>query len=68
MLSIVTGRLQTFPGDNRWYAALSPEHERSTWQTWFYAPWMPCVCSYPSFRFYMEEQLTAMEGLDLHKR
>jgi hypothetical protein len=42
---------------------LMPEDsERSTWQTWFYAPWMPGVCGYPSFRFYMEEQLIAMEG------
>jgi hypothetical protein len=37
---------------------LMPESiERKHWQTWFYAAWSPGETPYPSFRFYMEEQL-----------
>jgi hypothetical protein len=40
---------------------LMPEDkERATWQTWFYASWLPGERIFPSFRFYVEEQLAQM--------
>jgi hypothetical protein len=45
---------------------LMPEDkERATWQTWFYASWLPGERIFPSFRFYVEEQLAQMGAYDV---
>jgi hypothetical protein len=38
------------------------DKERTEWQTWFYASWMPGATVYPSFRFYIEDALAEMEA------
>jgi hypothetical protein len=38
------------------------DKERTKWQSWFYASWMPGATIFPSFRFYMEDALAGMEA------
>jgi hypothetical protein len=64
-LAMDTCILASEPGAEQMLLLVPPLRSGGSWQTWFFAAWLPGEERYPSFRHYMERELqTLMEAAE----
>jgi hypothetical protein len=56
-LAMDTCILASEPGAEQMLLLVPPLRSGGSWQTWFFAAWVPGEERYPSFRHYMEREL-----------
>jgi hypothetical protein len=47
--------------EEQWVWLIPPKNTKGEWQTWFFAYWIPGEKRYPSFRHFIEEQLSKLD-------